>query len=146
MSDSVARTSAGSPSYTSSVVPSSSWSSHGRAKVMRYLSIGVAMAAFHGDLRFMTMCAPLERRIDGMECLSSMRRRWSTHGPVALSTTRASTPNSVPSRRSLSSAPVTRPRVLRSPVTSAWLRTTAPDSTAARTVMTATRESFIWWS
>jgi hypothetical protein len=113
---------------------------------MRYLSIGVAIAARHGDLRFRTMCAPLERRIDGAAPLFSMVRRWSTQGPVALSTRRALTPNSEPSVRSFSSAPVTRPRVKRSPVTSAWLSTTAPDSTAARTVITAIRESFIWWS
>ncbi len=41
---------------------------------------------------------------------------------------------------------MTRPRVKRSPVTSAWLSTTAPASTAARTVITAIRASFIWWS
>lgn len=113
---------------------------------MRYLSIGVASAAFHGDVRFRTRCAPFDSRIDGAAFGSSMRRRWSTHGPVALSTRRALTPNSSPLVRSRRSAPVTRPLVNLRPVTSAWLRTTAPDSTAARTVISAMRASFIWSS
>lgn len=146
MSLSLTATSPGSPSNCSSVVPSSSMSSQGRAKVIRYLSIGVASAAFHGAVRLSTRCAPLERRIEGAAAGSSMRRRWSTQGPVALSTRRAFTPNSSPDSRSFSSAPVTRPPVKRSPVTSAWLRTTAPDSTAARTVIRAMRASFIWSS
>lgn len=54
MSFSLTATSAGSPSYASSVVPSSSMSSQGRAKVMRYLSMGVASAAFHGAVRLRT--------------------------------------------------------------------------------------------
>ncbi|CAM5502085.1 hypothetical protein SHIRM173S_11564 [Streptomyces hirsutus] len=54
VSFSVTATSAGSPSNSSSVVPSSSMSSQGRAKVMRYLSIGVASAARHGAVRFST--------------------------------------------------------------------------------------------
>ena len=95
MSFSVTATSAGSPSYSSSVVPSSSMSSQGRAKVMRYLSIGVASAAFHGEVRLRTRCAPLDRRMDGAAFGSSILRRWSTHGPVAFSTRRALTPNSV---------------------------------------------------
>lgn len=146
VSFSLTATSAGSPSYASSVVPSSSMSSHGRANVMRYLSIGVASAAFHGRVRFRTRCAPLDRRMEGAASGFSILRRWSTHGPVAFSTRRALTPNSVPSRRSSRSAPVTRPLVNRSPVTAAWLRTTAPASTAARTVISAIRASFIWSS
>lgn len=121
-------------------------SSHGRANVMRYLSIGVASAAFHGEVRLRTRWAPLDRRMEGAAFGSSMARRWSTQGPVAFSTSRAFTPNSSPSTRSLRSAPVTRPRVKRRPVTSAWLRTTAPESTAARTVISAMRASFIWSS
>ena len=34
---------------------------------MRYLSMGVASAARQGAVRFRTRCAPLERRIDGIE-------------------------------------------------------------------------------
>lgn len=146
VSFSVTETSAGSPSNSSSVVPSSSMSSQGRAKVMRYLSIGVASAAFQGAVRFRTRWAPLDRRMDGAAFGSSILRRWSTHGPVALSTSRALTPNSSPESRSRSSAPVTRPLVKRSPETSAWFRTTAPASTAARTVISAMRASFIWSS
>lgn len=56
------------------------------------------------------------------------------------------TPNSAPFVPSLRSAPVTRPLVKRRPVTSAWLSTTAPASTAARTVINAMRASFIWSS
>lgn len=121
-------------------------SSQGRANVIRYLSIGVASAAFHGRVRLRTRWAPFDRRMEGAEAGSSSFRRWSTHGPVAFSTRRAFTPNSVPSWRSSSSAPVTRPLVNRSPVTAAWLRTTAPASTAARTVISAIRASFIWSS
>ncbi len=146
VSFSVTSTWPGSPSYSSSVVPSSSMSSQGRAKVMRYLSIGVASAALHGEVRLRTRCAPLERRMEGAAFGSSIFRRWSTHGPVALRTRRAFTPNSSPPVRSFSSAPVTRPRVKRRPVTSAWLRTVAPASTAARTVISAIRASFIWSS
>ncbi len=121
-------------------------SSQGSANVMRYLSIGVASAARHGRVRLRTRWAPLERRMEGAAFGSSIFRRWSTQGPVALSTRRAVTPNSVPSTPSFSSAPVTRPRVKRRPVTAAWLRTTAPASTAARTVISAMRASFIWSS
>lgn len=84
--------------------------------------------------------------MEGAAFGSSILRRWSTHGPVALSTRRALTPNSSPEVVSRSSAPVTRPWVKRRPVTSAWLRTTAPASTAARTVISAMRASFIWSS
>lgn len=84
--------------------------------------------------------------MDGAAFSSSILRRWSTHGPVAFSTRRADTPNSSPESVSFSSAPVTRPRVKRRPVTAAWLSTLAPDSTAARTVISAIRESFIWSS
>lgn len=113
---------------------------------MRYLSIGVASAAFQGAVRFRTRWAPFDSRMEGAAFGSSILRRWSTHGPVALSTRRALTPNSSPSIRSLSSAPVTRPWVKRRPVTSAWLRTVAPAAAAARTVIRAMRESFIWSS
>lgn len=121
-------------------------SSHGRANVIRYLSIGVASAARHGRVRLRTRCAPLDSRMEGAAFGSSIFRRWSTQGPVAFSTSRAVTPNSVPSVLSFRSAPVTRPRVKRSPVTAAWFRTTAPASTAARTVIRAMRASFIWSS
>ncbi len=77
---------------------------------------------------------------------SSIRRRWSTHGPAALTTTAASIPNSVPSVPSRTSTPDTAPSTVRRPSTSAWLSSTAPDPVAARAVVTASLASFIWWS
>jgi hypothetical protein len=73
-----------------------------------------------------------------------MRRTTSSHGPVAFTTTFASTPNSPSESRR--STPVTFEPVLRRPTTEMWLSSTAPASAAARAAVIATRLSFIWWS
>ena len=87
----VTATSLGSPSCSTSVVPSRSMSYQGTAKVTRTASCVIVSAAVQSPSRDVSTCAPLLSRTDEPSPGSSRRRTWSTHGPAALTTTREST-------------------------------------------------------
>ena len=81
MSAAVTSRSRGSPSYGSSVVPTSSAPSQGFANCTRPPSSGVVSAAAHGSSRRTIRCAPLAKRSERGAAGSAMRRSSSTHGP-----------------------------------------------------------------
>ena len=65
MSSSVTRAASGSPSWSVSVVPSSSLPSHGIAKLTRTLSCGIVTAALQPSPPSTIRCTPFDSRIDG---------------------------------------------------------------------------------
>ena len=102
-------TSAGSPSYGWSVVPSSRPSCHGTANATRpSLSIAVIAASYPLSADS-TRCVPRESCTVVPAPGCSICRTRSIHGPLALTTTRARISSAPPPRRSTASAPVTRP-------------------------------------
>ena len=82
-SSSVTDTAPGSPSYSESVVPSSSIPSQGTAKATRSRGSGTASAACQSFTPGISTCTPLLSRVTGAQPGCSSMRTRSTQGPAA---------------------------------------------------------------
>ena len=136
---------AGSPSYGSSVVPSTSMPSYGSANETRTRSSGTVTAEGQRSSVSSTRCAPFESWMLVPARASSSRRSVSTQGPVALTTARVRMVSCSPWRADVDAGrPGRRARRGRRPRSAS--RSWRAQAAAARATAITRRASSVWWS